>query len=211
MAILSALDASTVENIRSRIEGIEGVQRVLVDPDRSEVWIVGRPDAASVALEAGARDVLGRMRIDADALSILVVRPAAGAERQRVRFAGIERRVEEDGQVRVRVALEWEDEIFHGEELGGLGLTLEIRAAAAAAVHAVALVTGGDVGLRLTGIKQVRAFDQEIMVASMARTGGASQHLVGAVLTGSDPLRAAVMAVLNALNRVLGNYLSTPT
>jgi hypothetical protein len=45
------------------------------------------------------------------------------------------------------------------------------------------------------------------MVASLYRSGPPRQHLVGAVVVGDDPHRAACIAVLNALNRILGNYL----
>ena len=59
----------------------------------------------------------------------------------------------------------------------------------------------------MAGVKRVRSFDADLMVASLFRAGPPRQQLVGAVVVGEDPLRAACIAVLNALNRLLGNYL----
>ena len=52
------------------------------------------------------------------------------------------------------------------------------------------------------------AFDAGLTVVSLYRVGTPAQKLLGAVLTGNDPHRAAAVAVLNALNRTLGNLLS---
>jgi hypothetical protein len=69
-------------------------------------------------------------------------------------------------------------------------------------------MTGQTLSVRLVGVKQVRAFDAELTVVSLYRVGAPAQKLLGSVLTGTDPHRAAAIAVLNALNRTLGNLLS---
>ncbi|MBX6363859.1 MAG: hypothetical protein IRZ00_08330 [Gemmatimonadetes bacterium] len=209
MAALSSMETSALEELRSRLESLEGAQRVLLDATRDEVWIVGRPDAGRLRLEAAVQDALAELGIQPGSVAVAIVRLPGEAERQRARFVGVTRSPGADGRVQIRVMLEWQGQEFVGEEFTEPGLPMETRSAAAATVRAIALASNGELSLRLTGIKPVRAFDHEIMVASLYRVGGSHQQLIGAVLMGSDPLRTACMAVLNGLNRILGNYLNT--
>lgn len=126
---------------------------------------------------------------------------------QRVRLMSVVRTPERDGRVRVRVELEWRGETYQGEAIDESGYVIELRTAAIAALDAVGK-TAQDLRARVVGAKEVRAFDHSLIVVAVAADtehGGTS--LVGAVLRGSDPPRAAAMALLQSLNRVLGNYL----
>jgi len=61
----------------------------------------------------------------------------------------------------------------------------------------------------LIGVKHIRAFDANLLIASVAvREGGQLSRLAGCYLAESDTKRGAAMAVLNATNRVLGNYIA---
>ncbi|MBW8773410.1 MAG: hypothetical protein JF590_08995, partial [Gemmatimonadetes bacterium] len=54
--------------------------------------------------------------------------------------------------------------------------------------------------------KSVRAFDNNVVIVSMAYTeDGVGQRLVGCFLADTDSARGAALAVLNATNRILGN------
>jgi hypothetical protein len=56
----------------------------------------------------------------------------------------------------------------------------------------------------------VRAFDATVIIVSLsAREAGGARRLVGSFLTDEDPPRGAALAVLNATNRIMGNYFST--
>jgi hypothetical protein len=61
------------------------------------------------------------------------------------------------------------------------------------------------------GVKTMRAFDANIVIVSVLAThgGGPQQRLLGCHLAEDDPLRSAVVAVLHATNRVLGNFIAT--
>jgi hypothetical protein len=60
----------------------------------------------------------------------------------------------------------------------------------------------------LLGIKHVRAFDSNLLIVSVSmREGAQMTRLVGCYLAEMDTRRGAAMAVLNATNRVLGNYM----
>ncbi len=208
MSTLSASKASTLHELRVRLEALPGIERVLIDDERDGIWVIGDPTQERPVLEMEIRGVLSRLGIEPDAVPVeLTMR--SNSERNRVRFVGVAREMLPDGSVMMRVSLEWQGEVFVGEEVGESGGPIEMRTAAVAAVNAVEALTSVDLGLRLIGIKQIRAFDQEITVTSMLRSGQPPQRLVGAVLASRDPARTAALAVLNGLNRVLGNFLST--
>jgi hypothetical protein len=58
-------------------------------------------------------------------------------------------------------------------------------------------------------VKTVRAFDATVVIVSLSSRGEETLRLVGSCLTETDPPRGAALAVLNATNRLLGNYLAT--
>jgi hypothetical protein len=87
---------------------------------------------------------------------------------------------------------------------------VELKTTAQAAIDALEKLSAQTLGLRIIGIKQVHAFDSDLMVASMIRTNGPHQRLVGAVLVTDNPINSAALAVLSGLNRTLGNFLHTP-
>lgn len=133
--------------------------------------------------------------------------PDEAAPQKRVRLMSVVRTPDGEGRVRIRVELEWRGETFQGEATDESGYVIELRTAAIAALEAVCK-TAEKLSARVVGAKEVRAFDHSlIVVAVAAETEHGQTSLVGAVLRGSDPVRAAAMALLQSLNRVLGNYL----
>ncbi len=209
MVSSTTLHAGTLQALIARLEALAGVERVLVDETRGGFVLLAGPEADRPALDAEVRSAMAEEGVDPASMPVEIVSQEPRPERHRVRFVGVERWLLPEARVRVRVSLEWDGEVHVGEEEGEASAPLEMRTAAAAAVRAVQGISAEDLRLRLIGIKQIRAFDQEITVVSLLRNTGSPQRLVGAVLTTENPLRTAALAVLNALNRVLGNYLST--
>jgi hypothetical protein len=118
--------------------------------------------------------------------------------------------VEPEQRIRFTVTLEWGGSEYRGTASGEQGGALELRTVAAASLDAVLALVPADLQVRLAGVKQVRAFDADLIVVSLYRPDGTPHNLVGVVVTGTDVRRAAAVAVLNALNRLLGNYLVLP-
>jgi hypothetical protein len=86
----------------------------------------------------------------------------------------------------------------------------DLRVAAEAALHALENFAGGALAFELAGIKALRAFDANIVIVAVGlRKGEGPTRLLGSYLAEQDPVRAAVVAVLNATNRILGNFIST--
>jgi hypothetical protein len=115
-----------------------------------------------------------------------------------------------NGRCRSSVRLGWtQGKVFTGEAEGTQTKQGELQASASAAMNAAASSVGGRLGLELRGVKAVRAFDSWVVVVSVsARSGTLNLKLLGAFpCVGMDTARGAVMAVLNAVNRVLQPYL----
>lgn len=183
----------------------------MLDPAAAGVWLLCDPNAEKVPLEAEVSRILLSLDVDPAAADLeFLVAAAVRTRRQRVRFVGVKRTLEEEGRrCRMRVALEWNGTIFGGEATGEAGPLQELRAAAAAALVAVQQVAGGEPAVRLTGVKQIRAFDSDLVLVSLFHSAAPPERLVGTVMVAGDPVRAAALAVLSALNRLLGNYLRT--
>jgi hypothetical protein len=192
------------QQLRERLAGIAGVERVLHDRETQEICLLLRQNADAEAVYEAALDAAGR-----DA-RVTVAFPPDFRERQRIRFVAIEHQENLDNTVSVHVTLEWAGTQHRRTATGEKGPLVELRTAAIATLDVLSVFLPPDIKLRLAGVKQVRAFDAELTVVSVYRTGPESSSLVGVVMTGTDPLRATSVSVLNALNRLLGNYLVHP-
>jgi hypothetical protein len=129
----------------------------------------------------------------------------------RIRFIAV--RVSRAAAGRGRVEVELES--LRGDRVCGAAdvqaiVEGELRAAAAATLDA--LHQASDTGHRfaLLGVKNVRAFDQHVVLVQIALEAGPGQdadgrptRLVGSAFADADLMRGAVLAVLNASNRVL--------
>ncbi len=113
-----------------------------------------------------------------------------------------------NGRCRARVVLSWSDgRQFTGESEGVISQAGELRCSAEAVVRALERVVHPKLGFEVLGVKAVKAFDATVVIVSIsARTETAVSRLVGSYLTETDPPQGAALAVLNATNRMLGNY-----
>jgi hypothetical protein len=115
------------------------------------------------------------------------------------------------GQCAAEVELEWLDnERITGKSRGQSSPMVDLRIAAEAALQAIENFSKGELKFELLGVKALRAFDANVVIVSVEVTrGDGPRRLLGSYLAEGDPIRAAVVAVLNATNRVLGNFIAT--
>jgi hypothetical protein len=113
------------------------------------------------------------------------------------------------GRVIAQVELEHEGKRVVGRAEGQSSPVGDLRLGAEAAMQAVDVFSQGGLGLELMGVKLVRAFDANVVIVSCTQRTARGTRLVGCYLADRDAVRGAALAVLNATNRVLGNYLST--
>lgn len=136
--------------------------------------------------------------------------PVDNERRERLRFDDFRLERFPNGRCKARVGLQWtQGRSFAGEAEGTQTKQGELQAAAQAALAAASESVRGEVALELRGIKAVRAFDAWVVVASVsARVDKLDIRLLGAFpVPGPDISRGAVLAVLDATNRVLQRYL----
>jgi hypothetical protein len=195
---------SNTAGVRERLSAIEGVEHVFIDTEVNEVCLVLRADIDPLELRDEAAAAVG------DGFSITPAYRPERRDRQRVRFMELRRTVQPNQQISYTVTLEWAGSEYSGTVAGEKGDAVELRTISAASLAAIAALVPHDVKVRLAGVKMVRAFDAEMVVVSLYRPDDQPHSLVGAVVAGDDPRRAAATAVLAALNRLLGNYLALP-
>jgi hypothetical protein len=140
----------------------------------------------------------------------VVAHDGGGSQLERLRFQEFKLDKLPSGRCRARVVLTWSDgRQFVGESEGVISQAGELRCAAEATVRALERVVQPKLALEVLGVKAVRAFDATVVIVSLAaRADAVASRLVGSYLAEKDPPRGAALAVLNATNRVLGNYYS---
>lgn len=200
----ATLDTAALDSVRADLEGIEGVHRVFLEGPPYTVYVVaerGAPTPTEMVVHA----VLARHGL-AEA-QVHLTHLAAPEPRRRVRFVAAKVATPRMGRAHAAVELEWAGRTVLGEVEGESGYALELRLAAMATLTALDQVMDGRVKFQMVGIKPFRAFDADVVVA-LVRSDVDGKSLIGAALAADDPYRAASVAVLNATNRILGNYLS---
>jgi hypothetical protein len=135
----------------------------------------------------------------------------AQLRRERLRFTEFKFRRTPDGHCTAEVELEWiEGTRVRGKAAGQSSATVDLRVAAEAALRAIEMFADNTLEFELIGVKGIRAFDATVIIVSIAvKRGEGPQKLLGACLVEDDPVRGAAVAVLNATNRVLGNFIAT--
>jgi len=115
-----------------------------------------------------------------------------------------------NGRCRVIVRVGWtQGRTYRGEAEGNQTLEGEIRAAAEATVKAAGEATQKTLDLDLRGVKGMRVFDAWVVVVMIrAWVDSDPLQLLGAYpCPDDDTPRGAVLAVLDATNRILPRYL----
>ena len=203
-----SLDTTTIQDLRSRLGQIDGVESVWIDEAAGVVGLLCHPAARARPIRRSAEDAIGECGLDPAHIFLETVVRTSDVPQYRVRFVQAERIPTADKNVEIRVTLDWNGQMFTASAQGESGVLIELRTAAVAALDALNQIVSEPLGVRILGVKQVRAFDSELIVVSLYRSGSQPQRFVGAVTTGEDPLRAAAVSVLNGLNRMLGSYLA---
>lgn len=197
------------EKLRAEMEALPGVRRAIVDGSPLRVYLVCESDAEGPAVDAAARLALAAHGVSAEETRIDVAYLDAPQTQRRVRFVGLELARPHVGTIHARVQLDWSEQRYTGEAEGEGGSAGEIRVCAQAAVRALEAVLGGEATFSLVGTKAIRIFDNDLVAVLLHCPQAPDRRLIGVSLVAADPNRSASLAVLNATNRLLGNYLST--
>lgn len=202
------VDEGTLQEVRSELEARPGIRRAIVEGPPWKLHLICNPGAnESAPIEAEARAILHRSGVPSGELELEVSYVTEPQPRRRVRFVDVEIREVRAAIGRGTVSLEWGGHVAAGEAEGANTPSGEVRIAAEAALRALEAVIRGAISFHLVGVKAMRVFDSDLIVVLVRASSGEGASLVGAALVAEAPTRAAVLAVLNATNRLLGNYL----
>jgi hypothetical protein len=136
---------------------------------------------------------------------------SAQQKRERLRFTRFSFTRTPTAHCTAEVELEWVNEQkIIGRASGVASPVGDLRLASDATLRAVETFSNGALQFELIGVKTMRAFDSTVVIVSVLYTRADSpQRLLGVHLADEDPLRSAVVATLQATNRLLGNYIAT--
>jgi hypothetical protein len=132
-----------------------------------------------------------------------------GTARTRVRLHSVTTTVRPDSLCEVRVEFEWTGPtLIEGIAEGSDTAQGRMRAGALAALAAAERVTDRSLRLDLRGAKLVRAFDVLLVVVALRGSSSLRRYdLIGSVVAPEGDLaRGAVLAVLDATNRIIERY-----
>lgn len=132
-------------------------------------------------------------------------------KRERLRLRDVTFTRTPSGHGHASVELEWLDGLrVVGTADGQSSSMADLRLSALAAIGAIENFSEGRLRFELVGVKAMRVFDANIVIVSLQVLEGADVHrLLGSHLTEGDAVRSSAIAVLNATNRLLGNYIAT--
>ena len=131
------------------------------------------------------------------------------ARQERLRFYDFVFERTPSGQVNCLVTLEFgPGELLSGKASGQASPAGDVRLGAEATIRALETFTGKSLTFDLIGVKVVRAFDANIVISSLMQRGDdGPDRLLGCYLAEGDLVRGAALSVLNATNRVMGNFI----
>jgi hypothetical protein len=195
------------EVLRAELEAVDGVQRAVLEGPPMTVLLVCDATTGS-PVEPAARAVLARSGLAMEDVEVQMAYAPSPQPRRRVRFVEARVDVARVGRARATVELEWGGVVHAAAMEGEGGPAMELRLVALATLRALEAVLNRGQEFHLVGIKVVRAFDQDMVVAMTRAEQMPEASLVGAALSAGNAHRAAALAVLNATNRFLGNYLA---
>ena len=197
------------ERLRSALEAIPGVVRVFIDGQPPEIYVVCEQGEESLPIEAAIHVALVEEGYAPDGLRIRIATVAVGNTHRRVRFRDAILTRPRIGVASVRVALQWNEQVFEGVAEGEGGLPLELRVCARATLRALESVLADRLRFELVGVKSIRIFDHDFVAVLLRCPDAPDRRLIGVSLSAADLPAATARAVLNATNRLLGNFLAT--
>jgi len=192
-------------DVRSRLEGLPGVR---------EVGLSGFPDAVSIVVDReGATDLIGglvrsmlRAEVGVDPIVTVSMERGEARSERRSRFESLTVTRSGPGQISATVVLEWNGRQREGIAEGEFNAASELRVSATAALRAVGAILDDAAPFMLVGVKELQVFDHNMVVVLVSRPDSRDQRLIGTSIIAGDRREAAVLAVLNATNRVVGRF-----
>lgn len=190
------------------LSALPGVERAIEDAASDRVFLICNSAEPEGAIMGAAREAVRAAGLEPGGLELEVAYRSAQPPARRARFAGVEVSRPDPATAAAEVSLEWAGERYTGRAEGEASSAGEMRTTGNATVKALEAVFA-DARFTLVGIKAIRIFDTDLVAVLLHSPDARGRGLIGASLVTESIHHAAALAVLNATNRVLGNFLST--
>jgi hypothetical protein len=203
------VNEARIQALRRDLETIGGVVRAFVEGAPDAVFLVCDPSAAAAPVESAAAAILAGAGFDPANVRIRSSFLSAPAPRRRVRMVDATISRPDLRSATAAARLEWHDDLHEGTASGEGGPGGDLRVCAFAALDALRRIVPNLPEIQLVGVRSVRVFDQDLLVVLLRARTPVEQSLLGASLVRDGEIAPSVVrAVLNAMNRMLGNYLA---
>jgi hypothetical protein len=194
------------EQLVASLGNLPGVHRAFADEGGERIFLICTSSEPGSEVLAAADELVRESDADPAAVKLQLAYPAPPLPTRRARFVGV--RVEQRNGARIAsVELEWDGKIYTGTAEGEAILAGEMRSCAQATLQALEAVIDGAARFNLIGVKATRIFDTELVAVLLRSEQAKGQQLIGSSLVSESVYQAAALAVLNATNRLLGNFL----
>lgn len=187
--------------------GLASIEAARVVGDRTSIKEVHVLAAPGKSLKQVVRDVqslaMARFGVSIDRRAVSVVQMEDRIEDRAPRPAITSIREVPDGnRANVLVTLSWQGRTFSGEATGSSAPSARMRLMGEATLRAVEEVAGGEQAISLDSVSLGALGEHQVALAGVVTLEkGREELMVGSAVIRDDPARAAVRAVLDAVNR----------
>jgi hypothetical protein len=194
-----------VDELRRELESIDGVMRADLDEAAGIAYLICDGGSGGGPIESAAAAMLATAGREMAVRTAFLVEPAP---RRRVRLVRATLDHPDLRSATAFVTLEWGGLEFEGHAQGEGGPGGDLRTCVVATTEAVRAVVPALPEIQVVGVRSVRVFDRDLLVVLLRARVPGDRPLLGASFAEDDIASSVSRAVLHAMNRMLGNYLS---
>ena len=195
-----------LEDTLGRLPTVDAVKVVGNNGHVAEVHVLASPgkpakqivrDVQSLAMAAFG------LNVDRRVISVVQIEDDQIAQVHRPSILDISETVQ-GNHLQVSVSLGWHSEVYRGSSTGPQSVETRPRLVGEATLRALEQAVNGDVAMALSNIENVAIGPRTVALAIVVMvTDGEERTLIGSAMVGTDPMAAAVRAVLDAVNRLV--------
>jgi hypothetical protein len=200
------VDAATLQEKISRIDGVEAARVVAGNGHVDEIHVLARRNKAPKQVVRDVQSLaqaLFGIDIDRRVVSVVQLADSVLQAGSRPAFVDVAESIDSNRSV-LTVTLKWKERLLVGQSTGAAASTTRWRLVAEATLEAVRQAIHHDVGLGVSSVDLPVLGSRKIAIAQVVVvTESAERMLIGSAHVDGDESKAVVRSVLDALNRLL--------
>jgi hypothetical protein len=200
------VDAATLQEKISRIDGVEAARVVAGNGHVDEIHVLARRNKAPKQVVRDVQSLaqaLFGIDIDRRVVSVVQLADSVLQAGSRPAFVDVAESIDSNRAV-LTVTLKWKERLLVGQSTGAAASTTRWRLVAEATLEAVRQAIHHDVGLGVSSVDLPVLGSRKIAIAQVVVvTESAERMLIGSAHVDGDESKAVVRSVLDALNRLL--------